>query len=291
MHQFVQFVVGGLGFGGVYALAALGLVLIFKTSGVVNFAFGAMATVVTLILWSALRRAGVALGVAWLVAMAAALVIGALCEVGLLRRVERSPILIQIVLTLGLLLLVEGLAGLLWGYTPKAVPQVLNGAPLTIFSFVIGRDQLFIVLLTLVLGAVLFALFERTRLGLAMRAMAADREAAALMGVPTRRLVTASWAVGVLISGVAAILVAPTVSLSPAMMDNIAVFAFAAAVLGGFGSLAGAIVGGFLLGIVSNLIAGYVSSDLQLTLVFALIVVLLYVRPQGLFGVEATARQ
>lgn len=291
MHQFVQFVVGGLGFGGIYALAALGLVLIFKTSGVVNFAFGTMATVVTLILWSALHKAGVPLTVAWLVAVVAALVIGGVCEVALLRRVEHAPIIVQIVLTLGLLLLIEGLAGILWGYSPKAVPQVVNGASVTIFSFVIGPDQLFIVLLTLVLGALLFVLFEHTRLGLAMRAVATDREVAALMGVPTRRIVTGSWAVGVLISGIAAILVAPTVSLSPTMMDNIAVFAFAAAVLGGFGSLAGAVVGGFAIGIFSNLIAGYVSADLQLTLVFALIVILLYVRPQGLFGVEATTRQ
>jgi branched-chain amino acid transport system permease protein len=111
------------------------------------------------------------------------------------------------------------------------------------------------------------------------------------MGIRVRRYITASWAVGVLVTGVAANLVAPTVSLSPTMMDNIAVFAFAAAVLGGFGSLAGAIVGGFAIGVVSDLIAGYLSSDLQLSLVFLLIVVILYVRPQGLFGVAAHSRQ
>lgn len=291
MHNFVQFVIGGLGFGGIYALAALGLVLIFKTSGVVNFAFGAMATVVTLILWSLLQHAGLPLAVAWVVAMIIAMAIGAVTEATLLRRVEDSPVLIQIVLTLGLLVLIEGLAGVIWGYGPKSIPQVLHGDAVSIASFLITPNELFIIGLTLLVGLVLFVVFERTRTGLAMRAIAADREAAALMGVRTHRYVTASWALGVALSGVAAILVAPTLGLEPAMMDQVAVFAFAAAILGGFGSLAGAVVGGFLIGVASNLIAAYVSTNLQLTLIFVVIVAVLYVRPEGLFGVQATSRQ
>src|SRR5918911_583633 len=266
MVEFGQFVIGGLGFGAIYALAALGLVLIFKTTGVVNFASGAMATVVTFVLWTALNAAGLPLIAAWLCAMAAALVIGALTEALFMRRVEGMPVLIQIVVTLGLLLLIEGLAGVIWHYDLKSVPKVANGAPL-------------------------YVVFERTRLGLAMRAVAQDREVALLMGIPVFRLVTASWAVGVLVAGLAAILVAPTVSLSPTLMDDIAVFAFAAAVLGGFGSLAGAIVGGFIIGVVNSLIGAYLSTNYQLSLVFLLIFVVLYVRPQGLFGVEATTRQ
>jgi branched-chain amino acid transport system permease protein len=291
VHNFVQFVIGGLGFGGIYALAALGLVLIFKTSGVVNFAFGAMATVVTLILWSLLQHAGLPFAAAWVVAMAIAMAIGALSEATLLRRVERSPVLIQIVLTLGLLVLIEGLAGAIWGYGPKSIPQVLHGEAVSVASFLITPNELFIIGLTLLVGLVLFVVFERTRTGLAMRAIAADRETAALMGVRTHRYVTASWALGVALSGVAAILVAPTLGLEPAMMDQVAVFAFAAAILGGFGSLAGAVVGGFLIGVASNLIAAYVSTNLQLTLIFVVIVAVLYVRPEGLFGVQATSRQ
>jgi len=291
MHAFGQYVIGGLPFGGIYALAALGLVLIFKTTGVVNFAFGAMATASTLILWSVLQHGGLPFAVAWIVAMAAAMGIGALCEMTLLRRVERSPVLIQIVLTLGLLLVIEGVAGTIWGYAPKAVPRVLTGSPLSVARLLITPNDLFIVGLTVALGLALFAILERTRAGLAMRAIAADRGVAKLMGVRTRRYVTAAWAIGVAISGVAAILVAPTVGLDPSMMDEIGVFAFAAAILGGFGSLAGAVIGGFVIGIGSNLIAAYISTNLQLTLIFAFIIALLYVRPQGLFGVEAVSRQ
>ncbi len=290
MRNFIQYVIGGLGFGGIYALAALGLVLINKTSGVVNFAFGAMATVVTLVLWSLLVHAGLPFALAWLVAMVWAAALGALTELMLLRRVERAPVLVQIVLTLGLLILIEGLAGTIWGYAPKSIPQVLPGAAVSVASFLITPNDLFIVGLTIAIGVALYVIFERTRAGLAMRAIAADRQIASLMGVRTRRYITASWGVGVALSGVAAILVAPTVGLEPTMMDNVAVFAFAAAILGGFGSLPGAVVGGFLIGIVSNLIAAYVSTNLQLTLVFLFIVVLLYVRPQGLFGAQATSR-
>ena len=291
MAEFGQLVLSGLGFGGIYALAALGLVLIFKTSGVVNFAFGAMATVVTLLLWTLFSPLGLPLVVAWVLALCAALLLGGVSEVLFLRRIENAAPLIQIALTLGLLLVIEGLAGVLWGFSPKEVPRVVHGSSVNLGPYLIDLNDIVIIAVTLLLGAAFYFLFERTRIGLAMRAIAQDRDTAELMGIRVRRYITASWAVGVLVTGVAANLVAPTVSLSPTMMDNIAVFAFAAAVLGGFGSLAGAIVGGFAIGVVSDLIAGYLSSDLQLSVVFLLIVVILYVRPQGLFGVAAHSRQ
>ncbi len=291
MAEFGQLVLGGLGFGGIYALAALGLVLIFKTSGVVNFAFGAMATVVPLVLWTLFSPLGLPVVVAWLLALIAALLLGGVTQVLFLRRIEDAPPLIQIALTLGLLLVIEGLAGVLWGFSPKEVPRVVHGSSVVLGPYLIAPNDIVIIAVTLLLGAAFYFLFERTRIGLAMRAIAQDSDTAELMGIRVRRFITASWAVGVLVTGVAANLVAPTVSLSPTMMDNIAVFAFAAAVLGGFGSLAGAIVGGFAIGVVSDLIAGYLSSDLQLSLVFLLIVVILYARPQGLFGVAAQSRQ
>jgi branched-chain amino acid transport system permease protein len=291
MVQFGQDIIGGLGFGAIYALAALGLVVIFKTSRVVNFAFGSMGTVAAMLLWTLLLAAGLPPAGAWLLALAGAALIGALADVALLRRIERTTPLIQITLTLGLFIGIEGLAGVLWGYTPKSLPQLGAAGPLRLGPYYLTPDQLIIVALTAVLAAALYVVLERTRLGLAMRAIAQDRDAAMLMGVPTRGIVTQSWAWGVLLSGLAAILVAPSVGLSPTMMDQIAVFAFAAAVLGGFGSLAGAMVGGFLVGVVGNLISAYVSTNFQLTFIFLLIVAVLYVRPQGIFGSATEARQ
>lgn len=286
-----QLVLGSLGFGGVYAVAALSLVFIFKTSGVVNFAFGAVGTVVALLLWTFFTAAHLPLYVTWPLAVVAALALGAVLEIGLLQRIEKQPLLIQVVLTLGMLLFIEGLAGIIWSYRQKSIPLVVAGHPLSIAGADITPDALFIFVFSIVAGVAAYVIFERTRLGLAARAVAHSREVASLMGINTRRVVTVSWAVGVLLSGIAAILVSPALSLTPNTMDNIAVYAFAGAILGGFGSIPGAIVGGLLVGVVSNLVAGYLSTNLQLTLVFALIVLLLYIRPQGLFGVKEAVRQ
>src|SRR5436305_7155900 len=163
MVEFGQFVIGGLGFGAIYALAALGLVLIFKTTGVVNFASGAMATVATFVLWTALTAVGLPLIAAWLCAMAAALVIGALTEALFMRRVEGMPVLIQIVVTLGLLLLIEGLAGLIWHYDLKSVPKVANGASLAVGPFVLSPNDPVLRALALALTAAFYLVSERTR--------------------------------------------------------------------------------------------------------------------------------
>lgn len=285
-----QYVIAGLGYGAIYALVALGLVLIFKTTGVINFAAGAMGTAVTMVLWTVLAQLNLPFVVAWLVALVAALLIGALTETVFLRRIHGSPLLIQIVLTLGLLLVIEGLVGWIWGYELKTVPPVVPGGPSKLGPWFVLPNEIFIIVLSLILTAVFFYIFERTRIGLAMRAVAQNPDVASLMGIHTFRYVTASWTIGVLVTGIGAILLAPLVSLSPTMMDDVAVFAFAAAVLGGFGSLAGAVAGGFIIGIVTDLIGAYISTNLEVTLIFLLIVLILYVRPQGLFGVEAKTR-
>ena len=291
MTVFAQLVVSALGFGGIYALAALGLTIVFKTSDVGNFASGARATGVDMVAWTVHAGLGLAAAVAWGLANLCGRALGAVSEAGFLRRVEGAPAIVSIVMTLGLLLLVEGLTGVIWGFGPKGFPSVLSGAGIAAGPVSIDRNDLFISGLTVVIALVLYAFYERTRLGLAVRAVAEDPETASLMGISRRWVLGLSWAAGVAVTGVAALLAAPSVGLTPTMMDNIAVFAFAAAVLGGLGSLAGAVVGGFAVGVLANLIAGYASTNLQLTLVFALIVMVLYLRPQGLFGRAAQVRQ
>jgi branched-chain amino acid transport system permease protein len=291
MTVFVQLVVSALGFGGIYALAALGLTIIFKTSNVVNFAFGAMATVVAMLIWTVHAGLGLPIALAWALGILGGGALGAAADLGLMRRVEGSAPLVSIVMTVGLLLSVEGLAGVIWGYGPKAIPSVISGPSIAVGSVSVDRNDLFITGLTLALALALYLFYERTRLGLAVRAVAEDSEVASLMGISRTWILALSWAVGVAITGAAATLAAPSLGLAPTLMDNPAIFAFAAAVLGGLGSLVGAVVGGFAVGILSDLIAGYASTNLQLSLVFALIVVVLYLRPQGLFGRAAQVRQ
>lgn len=290
MTLFFQLVLSGLGFGGIYAIAALGLTLIFKTSNVVNFGNGALATVVSMLVWMFYSSLKLPIAASWLLAVVAGGLLGAGVETAFMRRVQGSAIIVSIVMTVGLLLLAEGLTGMAWGFQPKPIPPALRGPSVTFGSFAISRNDLFIAGLTVILGLALYGFYEHTRLGLAVRAVAEDGEVATLMGISRRWVISLSWAAGVAVTGVAATLAAPTVGLTPTFMENIAVFAFAAAVLGGFGSLLGAVVGGFLIGILSNLVAGYLSTNLQLTLMFALIVVVLYVRPEGLFRRGAQVR-
>ena len=288
---FFQLIVSGLGFGAVYALGAISLTVIFNTSNVVNFASASLSSAVALLMWVALYRLHLPIALAWLFAMACAVVIGMVVEAAFMRRVEKASIIVQIVLTLGLLLAIEGLDGALYGFNPKTLPHVMKGSSIAIGSVFLDPNDAFILAMTLVFTAVLFFVYKRTRLGLALRAVASDRDAASLMGIQTQRLVSLSWAIGVLLAGVSAIVIAPSISLTPTFMENIAVFAFAAAVLGGFGSLPGALVGGLLIGVMSNLVSGYISNNLQLTFVFILIMIVLYVRPNGLFGKRTAVRQ
>ncbi len=291
MTEFMQLVVSALGFGGIYALAALGLTIIFKTSNVVNFAYGAMATVVALFLWTAHTGLGLPTALAWVLAILGGAALGGAAEGGFMRRVEGTPPIVSIVMTVGLLLVVEGLAGVIWGFGPKSVPAVLTGPSIAVGPVSVNRNDLFVAGLAVAIALTLHLFYQRTRLGLAARAVAEDAEVASLMGISRRWVLALSWAVGVAVTGIGATLAAPAVGLTPTMMDDIAVFAFAGAVLGGLGSLTGALVGGFAVGILSDLIAGYVSTNLQLAMVFGLIVVVLYLRPQGLFGRVAQVRQ
>jgi branched-chain amino acid transport system permease protein len=291
MTVFVQLVVSALGFGGIYALAALGLTIIFKTSNVVNFAYGAMATVVAMLVWTAHASLGLPTALAWALGIIGGGAMGIAVDLGLMRRVEGSAPLVSIVMTIGLLLAVEGLTGVIWGYGPKGVANVVGGRSFSIGPISVDRNDLFVAALAVVVAVALHLFYERTRLGLAVRAVAADAETASLMGVSRKWVLAGSWAAGVAVAGAAATLAAPSLGLTPTLMDDAAVFAFAAAVLGGLGSLIGAVVGGFAVGILSDLVAGYISTNLQLTVVFALIVVVLYLRPQGLFGRAAQVRQ
>lgn len=288
---FLQYVVSGLGFGGIYALGAISLALIFNTSTVVNFASASLAALCAYLLWTLLHLSGMPMLLAWLGGVLGSLLVGLTVESAFMRRVEKSSGIVRVVMTLGLLIAVEGLVGAVWGYSPKSLPSIVSGRSFKIGSVLFDRGNALIVILTLVIALLLLFVYRKTRFGLAMLAVASDRETASLMGINAGRYISISWAAGTLLVGLSAALAAPSTGLSPDYMSNIAVFAFAAAVLGGFGSLSGAIAGGMIIGIFSNLVSGYVSNNLQLTFVFLLIVALLYVRPEGLLGAKTMVRQ
>jgi branched-chain amino acid transport system permease protein len=280
----LQIALAGLAQGALYALVALGLVVIANTSGVLNFAHGAMGMAVTYVAWTLLTRAEVPFWVALALAAAAAFAIGAAAQIGLLGRLRGASDMTQIVLTLGLAMLLEGLVGLAFGYNPRPMALPAGLTPLLIGPVVLRPQDVVNLAFLAMLAAALALLFTRTSIGLTMRSITQNSFAARLMGVPVERVLSLAWGFGVLLGGVAAVLAAPTTSVTPDMMNTILIYGFVGAIMGGFGSLVGACVGGLLLGVINNFIVAFVSPELSMSFVFALLLAVLYIRPDGLFG-------
>ena len=287
MEEFVQQIATGLSTGSVYAVVALAIVLIYRSTHVVNFAQGEMAMFSTFIAWSFLTRMD--FWPAFFLALLVSAFLGAMLERVVLRPVEEAPVLNSVIVTLGLFTILNSLALWRWGGVPKPFPspELFRGAPLTIGPATISRLNIGIFCMAMVIMAILFIFLNYTKLGLAMRATAQNAVAARIVGIRVGRMLTLGWALSAAVGGVAGILLAPILSLQPSMMFGVLIFAFAAAVLGGLDSLPGAILGGLTLGVVQNLAGTYISphtGSIDITAAFVVIVLVLLVRPTGLLG-------
>jgi branched-chain amino acid transport system permease protein len=280
----MQILVSGLIFGCVYGLVALGLVLIFRTTGVVNFAHGEMAMVSTFIGYMFLSHYELPYYAAFLLTMSFSAVFGALVYLFFVKHLNQAAHLSQLVLTLGLFMVLHGTAGLVWGHRPAGFPQAISGAPLQLGGVFVTPNDMFILGVTFLLAMALFLLFRYTWVGLAMRASSQDLTSARLMGINVNMVYMVTWGAGSVLGAVAGLLAAPSIYLSVTMMFNVLIMAFAAAVLAGFASLPGAVLGGMLIGVLRNLVRFYWSPKMALIATFLLIVVILYIRPQGIFG-------
>ncbi|MEA4884197.1 MAG: branched-chain amino acid ABC transporter permease [Clostridia bacterium] len=279
-----QQIVSGLSAGCLYALAALGLVLIYRTMDIVNFAHGEMAMISTFVAHTLLVRAGLPYVLAALGALVFAALFGMIVERVFLRPIQNGPLISMMIMTLGLLMVLSGAAGWVWGFDPMSFPRAVRGAPLFVGDLIITRDTLLVLAVTLAMAGALYAVLRFTMAGIAIRATSQNSRAARLMGVPVPRVYSLTWGISAVLGAVAGILIAPTTFLSPSMMAEVQIKAFTAAVLGGFTSLPGAVLGGLLLGVLENIVAGYISTQLKSTFAFALIMVVLFIRPNGLLG-------
>lgn len=286
MTQLAQYLAGGLATGSLYALVALGVVLLYRSSRVLNFAHGDMATLATFVAFALLGRSlpfAAAVGGG----MAAAAVLGAAFFFLILRPAKEGTLLGKIVLTLGFALVLTGAVQLIWGADTQVFPFPLSDTRLyRLGHVVISQMNLGTIVIGLVLMAVLYGLVQRTKVGLAMRAVAQDAAAAQALGIPARRIYALTWGLASALGGAAGMLLAPVVYLDPFMMLDPFLKGFAAAVLGGMDSLPGAVLGGFLLGVAETVFAGYVSFKFKTTLAFAVIILVLLVRPEGMLGRE-----
>ncbi|HAN87327.1 MAG TPA: branched-chain amino acid ABC transporter permease [Firmicutes bacterium] len=282
--MFWQQVASGLSAGCLYALAALGLVLIYRTMEIVNFAHGEMAMISTFVAYTLLVRVGLPYVIAMLVALAFAFIFGMAIERVFLRPIQEGPLVSMMIMTLGLFMVFNGAAGWIWGFDPVSFPYAVRGRPVFIGDIIVTRDSLLVLAVTVIMAGALYIALRFTMAGIAIRATSQNPRAARLMGVPVPKVYSLTWGMSAVLGAVAGILIAPTTFLSPSMMAEVQIKAFTAAVLGGFSSLPGAVVGGLLLGVLENLVAGYISTQLKSTFAFALIVVVLLIRPSGIMG-------
>ena len=294
MELFLQQLISGIASGSLFAILALAIVLTYRSTGILNFAQGKMAMFTTFITWSAL---GSIFGfwLAFLVTLLAAMLMGALVERTIVRHVEGKSELNSLIVTLGLFLVFDGLALYIWGPLPRGFGpfSVFSGGPTCVAEVCIGRLNLGILVIAVAVMASLFMLFQRTSIGLAMRATAQNRIASQLVGIRVDRMLSLGWGLGAAVGAVAGILVAQNLGLDTNTMFSVLLFALAAAIVGGLDSPVGAVVGGLTIGVVKNMAGTYIPSSIggtDLTIAFGLIVIVLMVRPTGLFGRTAQRR-
>ncbi|HEY1798596.1 MAG TPA: branched-chain amino acid ABC transporter permease [Stellaceae bacterium] len=290
MELLLTQVLAGLATGGIYACMALAVVMIYQAIDHLNFAQGEMAMFSTFIAWQLIQW-GLPYWAAFTVAVALSFVGGIVIERVLFKPLHNASILANLVGFIALFSILNSGAGYIWDYTIKTFPTPFGHNAL--LGGLVDTHELGMIAVTAALLLVLYAFFRFTRLGLAMRAAAANPESARLVGVRVGWMTALGWAMAAAIGAVAGMMIAPVVFLEPNMMLGVLLYGFAGAVLGGLTSPAGAVIGGFLVGIIENL-AGtfipYVGRELKLTLALVLIVVVLMVRPNGLFGRRVVSR-
>ena len=291
MERFVNLTLSGVSTGAIYAAAALALVLIWRSTRIVNFAQGGMMMITTFIAWSVLQATD-NYWVALLAALVSGLLLGAVVERVVIRPVENAPPLNAVIVTLGLLIFLQAVAGMIWGGEPRSypVPFGIEGYEVGGTRLLFNSSDLFIVLAVLAVMGVLVLLFRGTAVGLRMRAAAFAPETARILGVRVNRTLTLGWALAAMVGALAGVLVAPATFVSPNAFDPILVFGFTAAVLGGLDSPLGAVVGGLILGLLLSYLSGYAGSEVVTLGALVVVTVVLMVRPNGLFTSGAGRR-
>ena len=284
--EFFQQITSGLAIGSIFASLALALVLIYRTTDVVNFAQGEMATFTTYIAWSLMNH-GLSYWPAFVLTLLIAFAGGVGIERALIRPVEHRPEIVIVIMTIGLLIVINGLTGWIWGADPKAVDSPFPNKTIDVAGVAISTQDIGTFCVCIASVLVLWAFFRFTSLGLAMRSVAVNSAASRLMGVRVGWMLALGWGLAAVLGAIAGLMAAPTAFLDPNMMLVILVYAFAAAVLGGIDSPIGAVVGGLILGVTVNLLGRYVDlvgEELKLPTALAVLLLVLVIRPQGLFG-------
>jgi branched-chain amino acid transport system permease protein len=284
LHLFPQFFISGITNGSIYALIALGFCLIQNATGLVNFAQGDFVMIGALLMITLYQGAHLPMPLAFILAMGTVAVIGITLEQGPIKHSRNRDILSLVMITIGASISFRGTAMLIWGKNARTLTPLGGDTPIPFLNAAILPQSLWILALSLVVLVVLYLFFHRTLLGKAMRAAADNPFGAVLIGISVRRIVALAFALSGALGALAGILIAPITSMSYDDGLMLGLKGFAAAILGGYGSVLGAVVGGLSLGVLEALGAGYISSASKDAVAFLILLFILFVRPSGLFG-------
>ena len=285
----VHVVVSGLATGSIYALMAISLVIIYNATRTLNFAQGEMLMVSTFVGWAVYQRVKLPLVVVMLIAIVAAAALAWVIERAIIRHAISATHFDVLIITLGLSLMLRSAAGVVWTHDDFPFPSFFGERPMAFGPVRLAPVSLGIIGASLALMAALWLLFTRTRLGRAMRAVAQNQRAARLMGISVERVYSASWVLAAVVGAIAGVLIAPVIFLS-SKMGIVVINGFIAAVLGGFGSMPGAVVGGMLLRGIENRAALFLPSSIKHSVPFIILIAILLIRPGGVLGRVATRK-
>lgn len=284
LSTFVQVILRSLETGSIYALAALGIIIVYRTSNITNFSQGVVGMFNTFVVTYAFNKFGVPLWLAIVGGIISAILVGFFIDLVIIRHTKKvSPVGKQII-TLGILMVVLGLTPLLFGVDPLRLPKLIDNGELGVLGATISYNGLFNIGLGLALMVTLFYILQNTKWGLAVRTTASNEYVARLMGVPTKTVTLAAWAVAGILGVVAGVMVAPMTSVTLTLMDEVQINALIACVLGGFQTFYGPVLGAYIIGISRNLLLYYFSSVWGGQILYVLILIFLVLRPYGLIG-------
>ena len=290
LDQLPQFLLSGLTSGSIYALVAVGFCIIYNATGLVNFAQGEFVMFGAMLMIGLTQDMGLAMPLAFGTSIAAAMLLGVFLERVPLGLARSRHVLILVLVTVGFSIAARGAASLIWGKTARALPSFSSEAPLLLAGAVISRQALWILAVTMICVALLHLFFQRTAVGQAIRAVSDNRHGAVLVGIPVARMVMISFALSAGLGATAGMLIAPITGMHYGAGVMLGLKGFAAAILGGYGHVWGAVAGGLLLGVLESLAAGFISSAYKDALAFLILLCVLWIRPSGLFGQARTRR-
>src|SRR5690348_12691715 len=284
--MFGQQIMSGLATGSLYALTAVAVVVVFRNTRTINLAQGDFYMIGAFLALLFIKQFGMNYYLSLALTVVCVVMLGVIVERLIMRPIADSDWLTLFTATLGVYYILHGLAGWLWGRDTKAFPKTFDPTPIDVFGTVVTEGHLINMAWAAAIGLLLFLFFRFTKQGIAMRAVTDDPDTAKMMGIPVRFIVMLTWGLAGFLAAFAGVLTAPIIYVGPQMMDQVLIKGYVAAVFGGLYSIPGAIIGSLMIGVAENLAGGYLGSQYKTATAFAMIVALLALRPQGLFGIQ-----